>query len=124
MDAVEALAGVPVAVVIPACVEVVKRAGLPVRFAGLAAIGCAVTLVALADLATGATLDPAAAARWLLLGCVHGLAGAGLYSQVRHLTAYLGTSPDPGTTAGPETTSARASTTAPDHFTGPETPRR
>ncbi|MDQ3168468.1 MAG: hypothetical protein M3P94_07445 [Chloroflexota bacterium] len=93
MDVVEALAGVPVVVIVPACVEVAKRAGLPTRFAGLVAIASATLLVALADLALGAPTGLDAIARWLLLGGVHGLAGAGLYSQIHRL------GPDPVATA-------------------------
>ena len=72
------IAGVPLLLIIPALVEVMKRAGLPARFAGLAAIGCGVALFALRDL----TLSGANAwATWLVGGIVYGLAAAGLYSQ-------------------------------------------
>jgi hypothetical protein len=73
--------GVPVVALVPAVVEAAKRAGLPVRFAGLAAVLAATVLVALADLARGGH-DPA---RWLLAGVVYGLAVAGLYSQARRV---------------------------------------
>jgi hypothetical protein len=84
--------GVSLVVVVPALVELAKHAGLPVRYAGLAAIGTATALVALADVAGLLTLpgseaaggNPyAAAAGWLVAGVVYGLAGAGFYSQAR-----------------------------------------
>ncbi len=90
-DALALLTGVPLVVVVPALIEGAKRAGLPVRLAGLAAVGCATVLLALADLALGNAARPDAAlvARWLLGGIVYGLAAAGLYSQ-RHLAAASG----------------------------------
>jgi hypothetical protein len=84
MDTFEALAGVPVVVIVPALVEGAKQVGLPPRYAGLAAIIFATTLIALADLAAGGSSFDAPA-RWLVLGLVHGLAGAGLYTQVKRL---------------------------------------
>lgn len=86
-DPVEIVAGVPLIIVVPALVEVAKRLGMPVRFAGVVAIGFAVALLACADLATGAVpagegMTPVAA-RWLLGGIVYGLAASGLYSQAR-----------------------------------------
>ncbi len=50
-DAFDLVAGVPLVIVIPALVEIAKRQGLPVRYAGLAAILCAIGLLALAGLA-------------------------------------------------------------------------
>lgn len=76
------LLGVPIVVVVPAVVEVAKRAGLATRWAGVAAIAVAFVLVALADLALrGDALGGVAS--WLLAGIVYGLAAAGLYSQAR-----------------------------------------
>jgi hypothetical protein len=85
-DTIELLTGVPILVVVPALVELAKRAGLPARFAGLAAILLATALCALADLASGTplALNGATGSRWLLGGVTYGLAAAGLYSQ-RHL---------------------------------------
>lgn len=82
-DTIELLTGVPILVVVPALVELAKRAGLPVRFAGLAAIGWATALCALAALAGMGPAMPTgeSVARWLLGGIVYGLAAAGLYSQ-------------------------------------------
>lgn len=84
MDTFEVLAGVPVVVIVPALIEGAKQAGLPIRYAGLAAILAATCLIALADIASGDTTT-SAPARWLIFGLVHGLAGAGLYTQVKRL---------------------------------------
>ena len=93
-DSVELVVGVPLIVVIPALVELAKRMGLPVRYAGLAAMGMALVLLICGDLAlTG--LPPsdalvATVARWVLGGVVYGLAAAGLYSQGRQLGSASG----------------------------------
>lgn len=84
MDVFEVVAGVPVVVIVPALVEGAKQAGLPTRYAGLAAIVAATFLIALADVASG-EINTGAPARWLLFGLVHGLAGAGLYTQIKRL---------------------------------------
>ncbi len=69
---------------VPAIVEAAKRAGLPAKYAGVAAILVATTLVALVDLAD--SNDPTGSlARWLLSGIVYGLAGVGLYTQAQRL---------------------------------------
>jgi hypothetical protein len=78
--------GVPIVVLTPGLVEILKWGGLPARYAGAAAILCAALLAALADLAGIAAIIPDAApaarvASWLLAGIVYGLAAAGLYSQ-------------------------------------------
>jgi NaMN:DMB phosphoribosyltransferase len=73
--------------VVPGMVEVAKRAGLPVRWSGMAAMVAATVLIALRDLGQGQPVDgariAALAASWLLQGIVLGLAAAGLYSQAR-----------------------------------------
>jgi hypothetical protein len=73
--------------VVPGIVEVAKRAGLPVRWSGVAAIMAASVLVALRDLGRGGPLAfpriVALAAWWVLQGIMLGLAAAGLYSQAR-----------------------------------------
>ncbi len=84
--------GVPIVVLTPGLVEVLKRCDLPARYAGVAAICCAALLAALADLAgmtaPGADLLPQARlATWALSGIVYGLAAAGLYTQGKKLTA-------------------------------------
>ncbi|MGH2531126.1 MAG: hypothetical protein ACRDJW_02355 [Thermomicrobiales bacterium] len=73
---------VAIVALVPGVVEVMKRLGLPVRWAGLAAIVAATVLVALRDLALGDG-QAGSLARWLLAGVVYGLAAAGLYSQAR-----------------------------------------
>lgn len=80
-DSFELLAGVPLVAIIPALVEAAKRQGLPVRYAGLAAIVTGIALLALAGIALGAPIDGNAVARWIVGGIVYGLAAAGLYSQ-------------------------------------------
>ncbi|MCC6313898.1 MAG: hypothetical protein IT337_07775 [Thermomicrobiales bacterium] len=87
--------GAPVAALTGGLVELSKRAGLPTRWAGVAAIIWATALVMLADVAgiTGAAGPPDArrAAGWLLAGGVSGLAAAGLYSQARRLSGSAAT---------------------------------
>ena len=86
-DSVELVVGVPLIAITPALVELAKRLGLPVRYAGLAAMGIALALLVCGDLALGGA--PAREAlvsvvpRWVLGGIVYGLAAAGLYSQGR-----------------------------------------
>ena len=68
---------------VPGCVEVAKRSGLPGRFAAVAAIVIALLLVTLSHLAS----DPqpiglATVARLLLTGLIDGLAAIGLYRLV------------------------------------------
>lgn len=75
------IAGVPLILVIPACVEVLKRAGLADRYAGVAAIVCGILLLALGDLAVE---NSGHWSTWVVGGVVYGLAAAGLYSQ-RHV---------------------------------------
>lgn len=88
-DSVEMVVGVPLIVVTPALVELGKRMGLPVRYAGLAAMLTAMVLLICGDLALEGS-PPAedvagTVARWLLGGVVYGLAAAGLYSQGRQI---------------------------------------
>ena len=68
---------------VPGCVEVAKRSGLPGRYAPVAAIVIALLLVTLSHLAS----DPlpiglATIARLLLTGLIDGLAAIGLYRLV------------------------------------------
>jgi hypothetical protein len=77
-DSLPLIAGVPLVVIIPACVEVAKRSGLPTRYAGLMAILSGIVLLALRDLAMSYPLNWAT---WIIGGIVYGLAAAGLYSQ-------------------------------------------
>ncbi len=69
---------------VPGIVEVAKRAGLPARFAGLAAILAATAVIALSELAPGPA-NSRAIAGWLIRGIIAGLAAAGLYSQATKL---------------------------------------
>lgn len=88
-DSVELIAGVPVMVVTPALVEIAKGSGLPIRYAGLAAMLFAGMLLVIAEIALNGL--PAsgelvrAVARWVIGGVVYGMAAAGLYSQGRQL---------------------------------------
>jgi hypothetical protein len=68
---------------VPGCVEVAKRSGLPGRYAPVAAIVIALLLVTLSHIAS----DPlpiglATSARLLLTGLIDGLAAIGLYRLV------------------------------------------
>lgn len=85
-DSLDLLVGVPLMVVVPALVELAKRQGMPVRYAGLASIIAATLLLALAGYALDPHLEPGDPARWLVGGIVYGLAAAGLYSQRATLT--------------------------------------
>jgi hypothetical protein len=68
---------------VPGCVEVARRSGLPTRFAPVAAIGFALTLVALSHLAAaGDPISMTLAARLLLTGLIDGLAAIGLYRLI------------------------------------------
>jgi hypothetical protein len=88
-DPVELVVGVPLIVITPALVELGKRLGLPVRYAGLASMLTATLLLICGDIALGglppADALPATVARWILGGVVYGLAAAGLYSQGRQI---------------------------------------
>jgi hypothetical protein len=72
------IGGAPLILIIPACVELAKRAGLPTRYAGIAAILTGIVLLALRDLAL---TNNDAWPTWILGGLVYGLAASGLYSQ-------------------------------------------
>jgi hypothetical protein len=68
---------------VPGCVEVAKRSGLPARFAPIAAILTALLLVSLSQLADApGPLTVALIARLLLTGLIDGLAAIGLYRLV------------------------------------------
>jgi hypothetical protein len=68
---------------VPGCVEVAKRSGLPARLAPVAAILIALLLVTLSRLADDpAPLTLALVARLLLTGLIDGLAAIGLYRLV------------------------------------------
>lgn len=90
-DSVELAAGVPLLVIVPALVELAKRHGLPVRYAGGMAVVLATALLVLGDLALGTRVDGGdivtTAAGWIIGGVIYGLAAAGLYSQRDHVVA-------------------------------------
>lgn len=68
---------------VPGCVEVAKRSGLPPRFAPIAAILVALFLVSLSHLAADpGPLTLMAASRLVLTGLIDGLAAIGLYRLV------------------------------------------
>lgn len=82
-DSIELITGVSILIVTPALVEVAKQIGLPVRWAGIAAIVFATVLVILGDIAGGVSFEARLLAKWAIGGVVYGLAAAGLYSQTR-----------------------------------------
>ncbi len=82
-DSVALVTGISITIVTPALVEVAKHIGLPIRWAGMAAVAIAIALLALGDIALGIMPTPEIAARWTLGGMVYGLAAAGLYSQTK-----------------------------------------
>ena|SRR5680860_216560 len=90
-DSIELVSGVPLVVIVPALVELAKRQGMPVRYAGLAAIAISTALLTLAGIAVNDAIGAGDLARWAIGGIVYGLAAAGLYSQRNTLT---GESPD------------------------------
>jgi hypothetical protein len=77
------ISGIGITVLVPALVELVKRSGMPTRYAGLASIAAAGLVLGLVELQSHAQFGGAAG--WLLLSLVYGLAAAGFYSQVRKL---------------------------------------
>jgi hypothetical protein len=78
------ISGVGITILVPALVELAKRSGMPVKYAGLASIVAAGLVLGLMQLQENA--DVGGAASWLLLSLVYGLAAAGFYSQVRKLS--------------------------------------
>ncbi len=92
-DSMELVSGAPLVVVVPLLVELAKQQGMPVRYAGLAAIAIATLLMALAGVALRDEIGVDGLARWIVGGIVYGLAATGLYSQRATLAAR--TSPEP-----------------------------
>ena len=76
--------GVPLVVVVPALVELLKRTFLPTRWAGVAAIACCAVVVGLVELQGDPTYG--ALATWALMSLIYGLAASGFYSQYQKLT--------------------------------------
>jgi hypothetical protein len=82
------VAGVGITAIVPAIVELAKGGGMPTRYAGLASIVAAAVVLGLVELQSHALLGGWAS--WLLLSIVHGLAAAGLYSQVKRARESMG----------------------------------
>ena len=82
IDTIDLAYGIPLIVVIPAIIQIAKANRLPTRLAGPIAILTATALIALGDIALGATSGPIGQrlASWLIGGVVYGLAAAGFYS--------------------------------------------
>lgn len=76
--------GVPIVILVPALVQLVKGLGLPSRYAGLASILCSAGILGLVQLQGDRQLGGVAS--WLLASVVFGLAAAGFFSQVKKLT--------------------------------------
>ena len=76
------LLGIPSLVLVPLLVQALKAAGLPAKWAGVAAI---LVGLAVAGLAEAVTAWPQVTpfVRWLVAGLLLGLASAGSYSQYR-----------------------------------------
>lgn len=76
------LLGIPSVVLVPLLVQALKAAGLPVKWAGVAAI---VVGLAVAGLAEAVTAWPQVTplVRWVVAGLLLGLASSGAYSQYR-----------------------------------------
>jgi len=68
--------------IVPGVVEIAKRAGLPTRFAGVAAVVAATIFITLSDVAQSGDVAGSFAS-WVLRGIVTGLAASGLYSQAK-----------------------------------------
>ena len=83
IDSVELLTGISILAVTPALVEVAKQMGMPIRWAGIAAIFFATVLVFTASTALGDPPTMETISRDVLNGIIYGLAAAGLYSQTR-----------------------------------------
>lgn len=99
------LTTVPVLVIVTALVEAGKRAGLPSKYAGLAAVGLGILLTLLVAAAEGSLGEQGTRlAAWVLSGIVTGLAASGLYSQARVITrpaSPAGTPSEPEKPAAP-----------------------
>jgi ABC-type transport system involved in cytochrome c biogenesis permease subunit len=77
-----ALLGIPALVLVPVIVQGLKALGLPVRWAGFAAIAVGLTVAGLAEAVTAwPAVTPIA--RFVVGGLLLGLAAAGSYSQYK-----------------------------------------
>jgi hypothetical protein len=83
------LLGMPALVLVPLLVEAMKALGLPVRWAGVAAMGAGLVIAALAEaVAVWPALVPFV--RVALAGVLLGLASSGAYSQMKGITKARG----------------------------------
>lgn len=75
--------GVPLVVLVPALVQLLKLLGLATRWAGVASILTCALVLGLVQLQVHPLFGGVAS--WALMSIVYGLAAAGLYSQVDKL---------------------------------------
>jgi hypothetical protein len=78
------ISGVPLIVIVPAAVQLVKGLGLATRWAGIASVLSCAVLLGLLELQSHPVYG--AIATWATVSLVYGLAAAGLYSQAKKLT--------------------------------------
>jgi hypothetical protein len=76
------LLGIPAVVLVPLLVQALKAAGLPVKWAGVAAIAVGLAVAGLAE-AVNVWPQVTPFVRWLIAGLLLGLASSGAYSQYR-----------------------------------------
>lgn len=79
------VAGVPISLLIVGLVEAAKRAGLPSRYAGLAAIGIGVALF-VAGVATQTWPEFTPWWEAIIAGVIAGLTASGIYSGMKAVT--------------------------------------
>lgn len=77
--------GVPISIVAPMVVQMLKGVGLPTSLTGIASVIVCLVLAILTSAAAG-ELSTQNAATYILQGLVYGLAGNGVYSQAKLLT--------------------------------------
>ena len=77
------LLGIPAVILVPLLVQGMKALGLPVRWAGLGAIGVGLLVAGLAA-AVDAWPDVTPVVRSVIAGVLLGLASMGVYSQVSY----------------------------------------
>lgn len=76
--------GLPLVLIVPMLVNLLKSWGLDSKWAGAASIGVAGTILGLVQLQSDERAG--GVATWLLASIVYGLASAGAFSQVKKLT--------------------------------------
>jgi hypothetical protein len=76
------LLGIPAVILVPVIVQGIKALGLPVRWAGIAALIVGLTVAGLAEIVTAwPSITPFV--RFVVAGVLLGLAAAGSYSQYK-----------------------------------------